>query len=132
VDEGGRRKAEGKDVDRGSDYTELVVWQRAMDFVDAVYDVTENWPRREEFGLSNQVRRAVVSVPANIAEGKGRTGTREYAHHLSIAHGSLWEVETLLRVGARRKFLEQAMLENLLSQSREVSWLLRGLIGRLK
>ncbi|HEY7037012.1 MAG TPA: four helix bundle protein [Thermomicrobiales bacterium] len=119
-------------MERSGDYTELVVWQRAMDFVDAVYDATEGWPRREEFGLSNQVRRAVVSVRANIAEGKGRTGTREYAHHLSIAHGSLWEVETLLRVGARRKFLEQTALDALLLQSREVSWLLRALIGRLK
>jgi four helix bundle protein len=103
-----------------------------MDLVDAVYDATEEWPRREEYGLSNQIRRAVVSVPANIAEGKGRTGVREYAHHLSIAHGSLWEVETLLRIGTRRRYLDPITLDALLGQSREVSWLLRRLIGRLK
>jgi four helix bundle protein len=119
-------------VERGADYTGLVVWQKAMDLVDTVYDATEGWPKREEFGLSNQVRRAVVSVPANIAEGKGRTGPREYAHHLSIAHGSLWEVETLLRIGTRRQFLAQDALDELLNQSREVSWLLRRLMERLK
>jgi four helix bundle protein len=118
--------------ERGSDYTDLIVWQKAMDLVDTVYDATEEWPRREEFGLSNQVRRAAVSVPANIAEGKGRTGSREYSHRLSIAHGSPWETETLMRVGRRRGFLDQSALDQFLESSREVSWLLRRLISQLK
>lgn len=116
----------------GGDYTRLIVWQRAMDLVDAVYDTTEHWPRKEEFGLTNQVRRAVVSVPANIAEGKGRTGAREYAHHLSIAHGSLWEVETFLRIAARRRFIEDLTLEHLLTRTSDVSHLLRALIKSLQ
>jgi hypothetical protein len=58
-------------MEKGDDYTRLIVWQHAMALVDAVYDATEDWPKKEEFGLTNQTRRAVVSVPANIAEGKG-------------------------------------------------------------
>lgn len=70
-------------------YQDLTAWQKAMDFAEAVYHVTERWPREELYGLSSQVRRAAVSVPSNIAEGKGRYGAAEYLHHLSIALGSL-------------------------------------------
>jgi hypothetical protein len=75
-------EAEGGKVERGGDYTDLVVWQRAMDFVDAVSDATENRPRREEYGLSNRVRRPVVSEPANIAGGRGERA-RERMHTTS-------------------------------------------------
>ncbi len=102
-----------------------------MDLVDTVYDASEGWPKDEIFGLRSQTRRAVVSVPANIAEGKERTGAREWAHHLSIAHGSPWETETLLHVARRRKYVKQEALEELLDLSKEVSWLIRGLLKTL-
>ncbi|HEX5499444.1 MAG TPA: four helix bundle protein, partial [Thermomicrobiales bacterium] len=86
-------------MDAGDGYVNLLVWQRAMDLVDVVYDATATWPRDELFGLVSQARRAAVSVPSNIAEGRGRIGPAEYVHHLSIAHGSLCEIETLLRIG---------------------------------
>ena len=79
-------------------YQDLTVWQRAMDLVEGVYRVTKDWPKDEQYGLTNQVRRAVVSVPANIAEGQGRTSDREFARFLAIAHGSLYEVETHLLI----------------------------------
>ena len=66
---------------------DLIVWQKAMDLRVAVYEATRSWPREEALGLTAQARRAAVSVPANIDEGHGRTGAREFLHHLSIAHG---------------------------------------------
>jgi four helix bundle protein len=75
-------------------YRDLVVWQKAMQFVTSVYRSTEQFPKSEKFALLNQVRRAVVSVPSNIAEGQGRNSDKEFVHHLSIAYGSLTETET--------------------------------------
>lgn len=72
-------------------YEELIVWQQAMDFVDLIYDMTESWPRTEVYRLVDQIKRAVASIPANIAEGHGRTGKNEFLHHLSVACGSLME-----------------------------------------
>jgi four helix bundle protein len=116
----------------GAGYRSLTTWQKAMDLVDAVYDVTEGWPQREMFGLTSQVRRAVVSVPANIAEGVGRTGKREYSHHISIAHGSLLEAETLVTIARRRRFIDPATEERLLRASAEVGRLLNGLFRSLQ
>ncbi|HET8626374.1 MAG TPA: four helix bundle protein, partial [Thermomicrobiales bacterium] len=73
-------------------YRELIAWQKAMDLVEHVYVATGAWPSEERFGLVQQVRRAAVSVPANVAEGHGRTGSKEYLHHLSLAVGSLHEL----------------------------------------
>src|SRR5437763_17094322 len=75
-------------------YRELEVWQKAMDLVVLCYQVAEKFPKGEMYGLLVQLQRAVVSVPANIAEGQGRNHTREFINHLSIAYGSPMEVET--------------------------------------
>src|SRR6185369_11593757 len=75
-------------------YRQLVVWQKAMELVKLVYDLTRKFPKEELFGLTLQIRKAVVSVPSNIAEGQGRRSTREFTRHLSIAYGSLMETET--------------------------------------
>jgi four helix bundle protein len=75
-------------------YQDLVVWQKAMDFVVEVYKLTRRFPRDETYGLTNQVRRAAVSVPSNIAEGQGRGVGQAFSHHIRIAQGSLQEVET--------------------------------------
>ena len=75
-------------------YQDLVAWQKAMALVIAVYRVTSAWPREEQYGLTSQIRRAAVAIPSNLAEGHGRTGAREYAHHVSIAFGSLCDLET--------------------------------------
>ena len=70
-------------------YGELVVWQKAMDLVERVYGLTEKFPTEEKFGLTRQLRRSAVSIPANIAEGHGRKYTNAHLNHLSIAGGSL-------------------------------------------
>jgi four helix bundle protein len=75
-------------------YRDLVVWQRAMDFAEHVYRMTAKFPVEERYALTSQMRRAAVSIPSNIAEGQGLHADRAFRRHLSIAHGSLCEVET--------------------------------------
>jgi len=81
-----------------SDHCQLVVWQRSITLALEAYSISRRFPRQETYGLASQIRRAAVSIAANIADGNGRTHRREYAHHLSIARGSLREVETLLEI----------------------------------
>ncbi len=92
-------------------YRQLVVWQRAMELVEAVYALTDALPEVERFGLVSQLQRCSVSVPSNIAEGYARTHTKDYLRHLSYARGSLAEVETqiIICVRVNRITREQAM-----------------------
>jgi four helix bundle protein len=102
-----------------------------MDLVDYVYRITSTWPASEVYGLTSQARRAAVSVPANIAEGQSRNRRREFVHHHWIARGSLSEVETLLLIGSRQRYVADDHLRSLLAQSTEVGKLLRGLLRSL-
>ncbi|HKC66104.1 MAG TPA: four helix bundle protein, partial [Pyrinomonadaceae bacterium] len=82
-------------------YSELIVWQKAMDLVEGIYAATKQFPKEEIYGLTSQIRRAAVSIPSNIAEGQGRKSINEFLHHLSIAYGSLREVETQILIAER-------------------------------
>jgi four helix bundle protein len=113
-------------------YLDLASWQRAMDLVAAVYETSKSWPRDEIYGLTNQIRRAAVSVPSNIAEGQGRNGDREFLQHLSVAHGSLREVETQLRIAGRLGYVDDVNLTALLALCDQTGRPLRGLIQRLR
>jgi four helix bundle protein len=113
----------------GQNYRDLIVWQRAMDLVEAMYRLTQNFPREEIYGLTSQMRRAAVSVPANIAEGQGCGGKMEFSRFLWIAHGSLRELETHLFIALRLKLAAQDNINRLLEQASEVGRLLRGLIN---
>jgi four helix bundle protein len=106
-------------------YRQLEVWQFAMELAEGCYRVTSEYPRQERFGLVSQIRQAAGSIPANIAEGQGREHTKEFLNHLSVARGSLMELEThlLLKVG----FLDQAELERLLALTERISRMLSGL-----
>jgi four helix bundle protein len=86
-------------------YRDLEVWQKAIELVEAVYALSRGFPADQRFGLTSQIQRAAVSVPANIAEGYGRTHRGDYLHHLSIARGSLSEVETYLTLVVRLAFV---------------------------
>jgi four helix bundle protein len=88
-------------------FRELRVWQLGMSLVERVYDLTRSFPKEEIFGLSSQLRRAAVSVPSNIAEGHAREHLKEYLHHLSIALGSLGEVETQLELCVRLHYVSR-------------------------
>jgi|SRR5581483_1545468 len=113
-------------------YRDLIAWQKAMDLVERVYSATASFPPDERFGLTAQIRRAVVSVPSNIAEGQGRRSRSEFGHFLSVAHGSLREVETQLLIAIRLHFLDEAIAESVLSLSDEVGRLIGGLARSLE
>jgi four helix bundle protein len=108
-------------------YRELVAWQKAMDLVEVVYRSTSGFPKEEIYGLTSQVRRAAVSVPSNIAEGQGRTSTRDFLNFLSIAAGSLCEMETQLLIAQRLHYLAATASTELLNRSAEVARVLHGL-----
>jgi len=108
-------------------YSELVVWQKAMDLVTEIYKITATFPGDERFGLSSQVRRAAVSVPSNIAEGHGRKSTASYLNFLSIACGSLMELETQIQIAARLDFIQEDKAIALLVQTDEIGKMLNGL-----
>jgi four helix bundle protein len=90
---------------RVQDYRDLLVWQRSVEFVAEIYRLSATFPREERFGLTAQLRRASVSVAANIAEGSGRTTSRDLMNFLSYARGSLCEAESLVFVAQRLRFV---------------------------
>ena len=113
-------------------YQELVAWQLAMDLVQSVYAITRSFPASEQFGLTNQLRRAAVSIPSNIAEGQGRGVGREFCHHLRIAAGSLNEVETQILIAERLGYLDAPAVARFLDLSAEVGRVLNGLLKSVK
>jgi four helix bundle protein len=112
-------------------YQELIVWQKAMDLVEEVYKVSRNFPREEIYGLTSQLRRAAVSIPSNIAEGQGRRTTADFLRHLSIAYGSLLELETQILIAIRLTYLIKENCRRVMSIAGEVGRLLNGLMASL-
>lgn len=106
----------------------LIVWQKAMDLVVGVYRATESFPKAETYGLTSQIRRAVTSIPANIAEGQGRRLPKEFINFLGNARGSLLELETHLESAQRLNFLNSDTHHELLAQVDEVGRMLNGLM----
>lgn len=107
-----------------------MVWQKSMNLVIEIYRQTETFPKSEQYGLTNQIRRAAVSVPSNIAEGHNR-GTREFSHFLKIAKGSLAELETQLEIAMRLNYLTQSNFQLIQQQITEISKMLSGLLNKL-
>src|SRR5213594_3889481 len=107
-------------------YRDLKVWAKAMDLVVESYKIAATLPKSEVFGLANQIQRAAVSIPANIAEGHGRDHLGDYLHHLSVANGSLAELETHFMLGGRLSYLSNDELTGILSQTEEVGRMLAG------
>ncbi|HEU4760104.1 MAG TPA: four helix bundle protein [Dehalococcoidia bacterium] len=112
-------------------HRDLIVWQKAMDLADAVYDLADHLPQRENYGLWTQITRAVVSVPANIAEGHARSTRKDFANFLAMARGSLMEVDTLLGVAVRRRYVTESDAEKVIRRIEEISKMLTSLRGKL-
>ena len=113
-------------------YKDLRVWQEAMELVASIYQVAKSFPETEKFGMVQQICRAGVSVPANIAEGHGSSHRKVFLNHLSIARGSLMEVETYIQLAEKLGFAESDELKPVQNQLEQVSRLLSGLIRSLK
>lgn len=112
-------------------YKDLIVWQKSMDLVQMVYQATKEFPREELYGLTNQLRRAVVSIPSNIAEGHAHRSTAEFRNFLSIARGSLAEVDTQLIIAERLNYLEPAKLREIQAVQIEVNKMTNALMNKL-
>ena len=112
-------------------HKDLLVWQRSMDLVETVYRITTKFPPIEQWGLVSQMRRSAISAPSNIAEGYGRQATGEYRHHVSIARGSLLELETQLLLARRLQYVEEAEVVPVLNEINEISRMLATLVSKL-
>ncbi|QOV91767.1 four helix bundle protein [Humisphaera borealis] len=109
-------------------YRDLIAWRIGMDLVEAIYRQTKTFPKDEIYGLTSQLRRAAVSIPANIAEGQGRGSPGDFVRFLRIAYGSLREVETLTMIAKRLEYADAAWVDAQLDIAAELGRVINGLI----
>lgn len=109
-------------------YKKLIVWQKAMDLVEKVYALIKILPVEERYALAEQMRRSVISVPSNIAEGAGRAADKEYAHFLAIARGSLYELLSQLEAAERLGYL--TIGEDIETLAREIARMLGAMLRK--
>lgn len=112
-------------------YNELRAWRMSVDFVVDVYAATQSFPHDEIFGLRLQIRRAAVSIPSNLAEGQGRSTTKDYRHFVLNARGSLMEVQTQIAICERLQYLKKGQAKNLRDQADDIGRMLNGLLRYL-
>ena len=112
-------------------YRDLLVWQKSKQAVKEVYLLTAAFPKEEMYGLTSQIRRSSVSVPSNIAEGHARKSTKEFSHFISIALGSLAELETQIEIASDLSFIEYNKLQIIMNSLDEIGKMLRGLQNSL-
>ena len=113
-------------------FRDLVVWQKGMDLVTEIYRLSKKFPKDEVFGLTSQIRRAAVSIPSNIAEGRGKSSKGEFQQFLHHSMGSLAEVETQVIIAQNLGYLNAAETEPVIKILAEVGRLLNGLLTSLK
>ena len=109
------------------DYKDLIVWQKSMNLAEQIYSLSTNFPKTEIYGMMSQIRRAAISIPSNIAEGNGRYSDKEFLRFLSIANGSLKEIETQLHLSIRLKFVSENDVQAIFKMCDDVARLLNGL-----
>ena len=114
------------------DFKDLTVWQKSMDLVEEVYKLVKLLPSDETFGLASQMRRSVVSIPSNIAEGQSRHTTKEFLNFLSIANGSKSELKTQLQICVRLGYISCEKAKNAILLCEEVSKMLYALMNKIK
>lgn len=113
-------------------YQDLRVWQNAMDLVERVYGETQDFPKAEIYGLTSQMRRAAVSIPSNIAEGKGRSTDRDRSLFFCHAPGSLLDLETQILIAQRLKYMTPQRAEPLIKLSNELGRMLNSLLQSMR
>jgi len=115
-----------------SSYQGLLVWQKAMDLTAVIYKLVKKLPKEELYALSDQMRRAVISIPSNIAEGQDRNTSKEFAHFLHIARGSKAELETQLLACVKIEYLNKTEISEAMELLTEIGKMLTSLINKLK
>ena len=109
-------------------FEKLDVWTKSIELTDMVYQIVEELPQIEKYGLSSQLRRAVVAIPTNVAEGSGRSTKKDFAHFVSIAYGSLMETVSLLEVARRRRMVPEEKFQSMYAMCEQVARMLSGLL----
>ncbi len=127
-----RREAVKNNQEMDKPHKKLDLWNTAMDLAVTVYQVTDSFPREERYALTNQVRRAVASVPSNVAEGAGRQTKKEFINYLHMAQGSLSELDTHLELAKRLGYLAQDNWEIIAGRMERIDKMLSGLIRNQK
>ena len=113
-------------------FRDLVVWQKSMNLSVVIYTLTKAFPRDERYGLTNQIRRASVSLPSNIAEGHGRLGTNEYRQFLGVARASNFELQTQLELARRLEYGDTKLIDDAKSPSHEVGKMIYAILQSIK
>ena len=113
------------------DTSKLIVWQKSHELVLKIYEITKNFPKDEQFGLTSQIRRATVSIPSNIVEGKARGSNKDYNRFLMMARGSLEEVKYQMLLAKDLKYIDENTYIEIYKNMDEVGRLLGGLIKKL-
>lgn len=119
-------------MDKAKNYKDLLVWQKAVDLAEAIYKITQCFPKDELYGLSSQLRRCSVSIASNIAEGQARASLPQFVHFLNLAKGSMAEMDTQLIIATRLGYISSFENEELVKQQVEVTKLLHGLLKALQ
>ncbi|MFO8081802.1 MAG: four helix bundle protein [Armatimonadota bacterium] len=115
-----------------ADFEKLLVWQKAHQLALLTYEITSDFPHSEHYALRDQIRRAVVSISANIAEGKGRNGDKAFAHFLDVALGSLSEAQALILLARDLDYVASDHVDQFLAQSEEVGKMISSLMARCR
>jgi four helix bundle protein len=113
-------------------FRDLLIWQKSMNIVTEIYQLTNSFPKEEIYGLSSQIRRCLVSIPSNIAEGYGRDGNNDYLRFLNISISSLFDMQTQLEISFNLKFLNENQFNKINGDSRELERRLSAFIRKIK
>ncbi|TPG42136.1 four helix bundle protein [Flavobacterium pectinovorum] len=113
-------------------FRDLLIWQKSMNLVTQIYQLTNSFPKEEIYGLSSQIRRCSVSIPSNIAEGYGRDGNNDYLRFLNISISSLFEMQTQLEISFNLKYLNENQFNKINGESREIERMLSSFIRKIK
>ena len=115
-----------------NNFRELSVWQKAVDIATKIYEVTDQFPKREDYGITSQLRRSAVSISSNIAEGAGRRSKKEFRQFLDFATGSCYELETQLTISKNLNYINDVIFEHLKNALTEIQKMLYALIKTLE
>ena len=113
-------------------HKDLEVWQKAVDLVTVIYGTTKVFPKEELYTLTSQIRRAAISIPANIAEGRGKRSTRDFMRYIHIAYGSACELETLLIIAGNLGYVTREQCESLFPDIERICRMLNGMLAGLE
>jgi four helix bundle protein len=113
-------------------FRDLFIWQKSMNLVTVIYEVSSKFPSQEMYGLTSQIRRSAISIPSNIAEGYGRNSTGDYKRFLQIAVGSLFEFQTQIEIAFNLHYLSKEVFDDLLRTCNDLDKMLYSLIQKLK